>query len=525
MPKKITIGYEEAKKIVITNNIKSLSEYNKWDKREGLGLPAFPRFTYKNSGWSSPKEFFGIIKPSLQEIKKILEDNNIRNHTDYINWDKRKELRLPSNLGLTYKEEGFTNIATLMGVGHKSLSEQSIWIQNNTDIKSGYEFNLWMQEGKRPSFISSHPPRKFYNLGWTSWDDFLGLKGSLVKKMPYRHKGKYSYAEFKIVMLASNFFGSPTEYADWTKAEGKKYSGLPVGPPNYYKDEWESWEEVGVNRKLRYYYSLDNLIKLLAKNKITTIEAYTKFQKTDKLIPSNPLLKYPELERSFMPLFGKESVDLFEYLSYEDAQAYIGEHLIFSAQDYNNHQKNMETKILPSNPTVVWADEWLNWEEFLGFSTGGSSLCELRVKCELDSIFGQSVKYKNSKEGVSEIDIFYPDINLGIEYNGAFWHYQKQDKDKLKFQSATNLGITLVHILENSSQYSLDIINEDLDVRTVKVPASHLDLLETIQLLVLNLMVSDNNFDDATFDRMVGYLTVDEYQANHAFESLLFIAA
>ena len=544
MPKKITISYEEGKELVNANNIKTLREYNDWDKRKSLGLPSIPASTYRNSGWLGAKYFFGTLKPSLQEVRGILENNNIRNHTGYINWDKKKEFHLPSNLGFAYKEEGFINIPELLGVeGERCFSKQRVWIHKNTDLKSSMEFNKWVTKGNRPSFISSRPDRKFKGLGWSGWDDFLdtGVEDNNIQNST-RQDEKYSYEEFKLVMLVSKFYGSPSEYVGWRKSDGKKYSGLPIQPSIYYKEEWLGWEEVGVYSRTKSYYSLEDLINLLSKYRITNTSDYKKFQKTDKLIPSNPLLKYPELKNSYMRLFGKPS-PVFEYLSYEKAKECVRSNFIMCASEYfdyinkkhtdalankypflleSDYFKEMEKKVLPSNPHLVYKDfGWQGWEEFTGVFMNGSSLSELRVKCELDSIFGQSVKYKNSEKGITEIDIFYPDINLGIEYNGSYWHKDRQERDKDKFEKSANLGITLIHILESSSQHSLDIINKDLDVRTVKINPSHLDLLETIQLLVLNLMVSYIEISDEIIERMVNYLSVDEYQANDDFKYLL----
>ena len=37
--------------------------------------------------------------------------------------------------------------------------------------------------------------------------------------------------------------------------------------------------------------------------------------------------------------------------------------------------------------------------------------------------------HKKSLNGV-EIDIFIPELNIGFEYNGLFWHSEKMGKDK-----------------------------------------------------------------------------------------------
>jgi len=92
MPKKIQINYKEAKKIVSDNGIRSLKSYNEWEERESLGLPAYPRFTYMGIGWSSSKDFFiKPRRPNLQGVKLLLEEHNIKSHTEYTKWNKKQE--------------------------------------------------------------------------------------------------------------------------------------------------------------------------------------------------------------------------------------------------------------------------------------------------------------------------------------------------------------------------------------------------------------------------------------------------
>ena len=63
----------------------------------------------------------------------------------------------------------------------------------------------------------------------------------------------------------------------------------------------------------------------------------------------------------------------------------------------------------------------------------------------IDVINRYLVEYKSKKY---ELDLFLPQYNVGIEYDGAFWHLNKQDKDVLKTHSIENLGITFIRIRE-----------------------------------------------------------------------------
>lgn len=47
-----------------------------------------------------------------------------------------------------------------------------------------------------------------------------------------------------------------------------------------------------------------------------------------------------------------------------------------------------------------------------------------------------------------EIDIFIPSINIGIEYNGSFWHKQKAEQDAAKKEFFRSVGVTLLVVKE-----------------------------------------------------------------------------
>jgi hypothetical protein len=60
-----------------------------------------------------------------------------------------------------------------------------------------------------------------------------------------------------------------------------------------------------------------------------------------------------------------------------------------------------------------------------------------------------------------ELDIYLPDYNLGIEFNGIFWHsdkYKKNDYHYNKTEVCLKNGIKLLHIYEDDWCYKKDIV-------------------------------------------------------------------
>ena len=75
---------------------------------------------------------------------------------------------------------------------------------------------------------------------------------------------------------------------------------------------------------------------------------------------------------------------------------------------------------------------------------------------------------ENSKSIISplELDIYIPNKNIAIEFNGLYWHSENQGKDKNYHLNKTKLcekhDIHLIHIFENEWLYKQDIVKSRL---------------------------------------------------------------
>lgn len=64
-----------------------------------------------------------------------------------------------------------------------------------------------------------------------------------------------------------------------------------------------------------------------------------------------------------------------------------------------------------------------------------------------------------------EIDIYLPDYNIGIEFNGLYWHsevYKAKDYHLEKTNSSNKYGIKLIHIWEDDWNFKMDIVKSRL---------------------------------------------------------------
>lgn len=152
-----------------------------------------------------------------------------------------------------------------------------------------------------------------------------------------------------------------------------------------------------------------------------------------------------------------------------------------------NYKKNT---ILPSEVTVgsykkVWwkckyGHEWETPICNRGSQGYGCPYCSRRtsfpeyvIKYYLEKL---GLEVKHSYKGFNfELDLYIPELNIGIEYDGYYWHKDKdkRKKDKEKNKKCKELGITLYRVREGISSLkdtSIDICSKKrgLNERSIK---------------------------------------------------------
>lgn len=69
--------------------------------------------------------------------------------------------------------------------------------------------------------------------------------------------------------------------------------------------------------------------------------------------------------------------------------------------------------------------------------------------------------YRDIKNGISEIDIFLPELSIGIEFNGLYWHSTEFKTRNYHLQKTINCekqNIRLIHIFEDEWLWKKDIV-------------------------------------------------------------------
>ena len=130
---------------------------------------------------------------------------------------------------------------------------------------------------------------------------------------------------------------------------------------------------------------------------------------------------------------------------------------------------------------------------------------EIKIIFELISIFkninkkGEVFRIKNK---TVRVDIFIPSIKLVVEYDGSFWHSNKQKKDLEKSEILTNEGYNLIRL----RQKPLEKLNEN-DILT-EMEFNGKDTVNKLLISILNKF----SIDEESKEKIHWYLKQNALQ-------------
>lgn len=163
--------------------------------------------------------------------------------------------------------------------------------------------------------------------------------------------------------------------------------------------------------------------------------------------------------------------------------------------DYDKNETSPEFISTFSSKKAWWIckkDKLHSWITPVSSRTAGNSGCpvcwqknsssaaEIEVGDFLESLQIKVERNVNTLlEGRTEIDIYLPEFNAGIEYNGLYWHSELGGKDRKyhlnKYQKCQDKGIALIQIWEDSWLEKNDLVKRQLAYRFKKM-----DVLEQL---------------------------------------------
>jgi len=142
---------------------------------------------------------------------------------------------------------------------------------------------------------------------------------------------------------------------------------------------------------------------------------------------------------------------------------------------------------------------------------------ELIITFELKQFF--EINPKGFKTRVNNklwsVDIYIPLINLGIEFDGAYWHKEKEDFDKLKTRQLNDIGLNIIRV----RQSPLKQIFEN-DILTSKI-FNGKDITNRILIHILSYF----RIEEQNRSKIEAYLKLDtlqnEQELNNYIENIL----
>ncbi len=139
---------------------------------------------------------------------------------------------------------------------------------------------------------------------------------------------------------------------------------------------------------------------------------------------------------------------------------------------------------------------------------------ELTITFELASIFkdidpkGHKIRVKGT---VHSIDIYIPLLNMGIEFDGHYWHKGKRDFDKVKTLKLEQAGLNIIRVREEPLKkiFGSDIIS--------KKPYNGKEITNNL----LEYFKTVHDFDKGTLNRINKYLSKEELQNQKGLEKYI----
>ena len=313
-------SYPSAKKNIKKFKFKSKSEYHKAHKSKlfPIDIPYNPRRTYFEKGWESWGEFLGtgniasfeIQWPSYIDAKKIVKKYKLKNWTEWREFCKSKEFpsNIPKNPHNTYRHKGWISMGDFLGVKayikrtNKSKNfEEARKFARSLKLKSGKEWSLFCNSGKKPNDIPKHPNSTYKDKGWVNMYDWLG-----IEKRTY-----LNYNDAKKFVLSLNL-KSWSEWRNYCTSD-QKPDNIPSHPHIIYRGKgWINIADfIGTkdkstkNKKFRTFINAKKYVHQLD---IKNQKEWQKFAKSSKRpddIPSIPSRVYKKEWRGLADWLGK----------------------------------------------------------------------------------------------------------------------------------------------------------------------------------------------------------------------------
>jgi len=297
--------YEDAKKYVQKQGIKTVPKFNEWSSqgKRPLFIPANPQKFYKD--WIDWDDFFSRDKKiilSFEDAREFARSLKLQFNSDWIKLHKEGKIQnIPRYPNEPYKKE-WKGWGDFLGTGNLSPSDRKKGFKSFEDarefvrslgIKTEPEWRRWMSTHTKPIDIPANP-EKIYKDQWTTMGDWFGT-GRIADK----DKVWKSFDEARTIVQKLDLKNMRQYKKEWNA--GKIPKDIPADPRVLYKNkgwissgDWLGTGYVAPSIVSKNYLSLSDakieVKKLAEKYNLKTFDDFRKAVKEGK-IPDNIPLK------------------------------------------------------------------------------------------------------------------------------------------------------------------------------------------------------------------------------------------
>ena len=399
------MSFKDAKTFIQNQGIQNSIEFRKWSASDQRpkNFPSTPHTTYKDQ-WTNWKDFLGTRNTAkewmhFEDAKIFIQNQGIQTSTEFQQWSSsgQRPQNFPSNPNLVYKDQwtdwyNFLGTKKIANRNWMNFENAKTFIQKQ-GIQTSTEFRKWIQSDQRPKNFPSHPDIT-YKDQWTSWQNFLGT-GTIAHK----NKEWISYQEARTSMQNLGIT-SKIKFQQWSSS-GKRPKNFPSHPDRTYKDQWTGWKDfLGTRNTAKEWMHFEDAKTFIQNQGIQNSTEFRKWSASDqrpKNFPSTPHTTYADQWTDWKDFLGTKDtrstrgtrgISNRKRMSYQETKSFIQKQGVqtrtkrmsyqeavsfIQKQDIRTHTEFLKwsksgrrPENFPSNPHIVYKDQWTSWGEFLG---------------------------------------------------------------------------------------------------------------------------------------------------------------
>lgn len=361
------------------------------------------------------------------------------------NWTRPEHLELQRKINVNNK------ISNVLSTKYKDLEAKNEMVKKCQETycnRTGYTHNF-----KNPESIKRSENTKLQKYGNKHYVN----SDKMVETRLNNNGGSFWTPEQKEQSKQTKLQKYGSLYSEEQINKSKQTRLAKYGDENYTNSEKisESWNSKSVSEKQEILnkikrtklqkYGDENYVNQ-DKMKTTCMSKYGVDNASKSLIVKN------KIRKSMLKLYG---VEHYHQIKFSDRTKYIlsdcntFRDYILSLNEINRNSKFISTDLQIGFNTVWCYIHKYKCEDIVKYriSTG-----EIEVKQFLDSL---NIKYELHNRKIikpKELDIYIPQYNLAIEFNGTYWHSYSNIPDKNyhynKSKQCEEKGIRLIHIWE-----------------------------------------------------------------------------